>query len=90
MSKRGRAIRSEHALDCALCQARAYAEVQLVPIRFLLVRVRRDRRLQCCAGPGRPVAPCPSFLLPDRLRPLQAIQTLLCPVARAPLAGFGI
>jgi len=44
MSKRGRAIRSEHALDCALCQARAYAEAQLVPIRFLLVRVRRAAR----------------------------------------------
>ena len=29
-----------------------------------------------CAGPGRPVAPCPKFLLPDRLRPLHDMMTL--------------
>ena len=36
-----------------------------------------------CAGPGRPVAPCPNFRLPDRLRPLQDIHNVSSHVSRA-------
>ena len=36
-----------------------------------------------CAGPGRPVAPCPNFRLPDRLRPLQDIHNVSSHVSKA-------